>query len=116
MCIHQLLHKVRWCFTKEKGIEKFPRKLPTRENFKCVKAKTLDDLKQLVSNFEESLDEEEVRRGVRDVRPGAELCINTDTGHFKLKPKKYKEPLRSKNIKYAWSSHLNFSAHRNRTL
>ena len=30
------IHKVRWRYTKEKGIEKFPRKLPTRKNFKCV--------------------------------------------------------------------------------
>ena len=35
----------------------------------------------VVSNFVESLDEEEVRRAVRDIRPRAELCIKMDGGH-----------------------------------
>ena len=39
------------------------------------------DLKEVVSNFVESLDEEEVRRAVRDIRPRAELCIKMDGGH-----------------------------------
>ena len=30
------IHKVRWRYAKEKGIEHFPRKLPTRKNFNCV--------------------------------------------------------------------------------
>ena len=83
------IHKVRWRYAKEKGIEKFPRKLPTRKNFKCVKPKTLDDLKEVVSNFVESLDEEEVRRAASDVRPRAELCIKMDSSHFESQLKKY---------------------------
>ena len=55
-----------------------------------VKPKTLDDLKEVVSDFVESLDEEEVRRAVRDVRPRAELCIKMDGGHFESQLKKYK--------------------------
>ena len=27
------IHKVRWRYSKEKGIEHFPRKFPTRKNF-----------------------------------------------------------------------------------
>ena len=30
------LHKVRWRYAKENGIEKFPRKLPSIKTFKCV--------------------------------------------------------------------------------
>ena len=30
------IQKVRWRYAKEKGIEKFPRKLPTMKNFKCM--------------------------------------------------------------------------------
>ena len=81
------IHKVRWRYAKEKGIEHFPRKLPTRKNFKCVKPKTLNDLKEVV----ESLDEEEVRRAVRDVRPRAELCIKMDSGHFESQLKNSKQ-------------------------
>ena len=51
-----------------------------------VKPKTLNDLKEVV----ESLDEEEVRRAVRDVRPRAELCIKMDGSHFESQLKKYK--------------------------
>ena len=80
------IHKVRWRYAKEKGIEHFPRKLPTMKNFISVKPKTLNDLKEVV----ESLDEEEVRRAVRDVRPRAELCIKMDGSHFESQLKKYK--------------------------
>ena len=38
----------------------------------------------------ESLDEEEVRRAVRDVRPREELCIKIDGGHFESQLQKYK--------------------------
>ena len=47
-----------------------------------VKPKTLNDLKEVMSNFVKSLDEEEVRRAVRDIRPRAELCIKMNSGHF----------------------------------
>ena len=30
------LNKVRWRYAKENGIEKFPRKLPTRKQFKVI--------------------------------------------------------------------------------
>ena len=30
------IHKVCWRHAKEKGIEKFPRQLPSKKNFKCV--------------------------------------------------------------------------------
>ena len=39
----------------------------------------------------ESLDEEEIRRAVRAVRPRVELCIKMDGGHFESQLKKYKQ-------------------------
>ena len=30
------IHNVRWRYSKDKGIEKFSRKLPSRRVFKCV--------------------------------------------------------------------------------
>ena len=39
----------------------------------------------------ESLDEEEVRRAVRDVRPREELCIKMDGIQFESQLKKYKQ-------------------------
>ena len=48
------------------------------------------DLKEVVSNFVESLDDEVVRRAVRDVRPRAELCLKMGGGHFESQLKKYK--------------------------
>ena len=73
------IHKVQWHYAKEKGSEHFPRKLLTRKNFKCVKPKTLDDLKEVVSDFVESLDKEDVRIAIR---PRAELCITMDSTSF----------------------------------
>ena len=81
------LDKVRWRYAKEKGIEKFPRKLPTKKVFN---PQTLEDLKEVVSDFVESLDDEVVRRAVRDVRPRAELCLKMGGGHFESQLKKYK--------------------------
>ena len=55
-----------------------------------VKPKTLDDLMEDVTDCVVSVDEIEVRRVVRDVRPWAELCIKMGDGHFKSKLNKYK--------------------------
>ena len=44
----------------------------------------------MVSDFVASLDDEDVRRAVRDVRPRAELCIKMDGGHFDAELQKYK--------------------------
>ena len=80
------IHKVRWRYAKEKGVKKFPRKLPSRRVFKCV----IDRLQEVVSDFVASIDDAEVRRAVRDIRPRAELCIKMDGGHFDSQLKKYK--------------------------
>ena len=80
------IHKVRWRYAKEKGIEKFPRKLPTRKNFKCV----IDRFKKTGSVKMEHPKKINVRRAVRDVRPRVELCIKMDGGHFESQLKKYK--------------------------
>lgn len=53
-----------------------------------VKPKSLKELKTVVSDFVECLDEDVVRRAVRDIRPRAELCIKMGGGHFESKLKK----------------------------
>ena len=73
------LDKVRWKYAKLKGLERHPRK-----------PSTLEELKTVVTDFCDSLDEEEVRRAVRDVRPRAELCLKMGGGHFESQLKKYK--------------------------
>ena len=55
-----------------------------------MKPEDLDQLKEVVSDFVDNLDEDEVRRAVRDVRPRAELCIQMGGGHFESQLKKYK--------------------------
>ena len=55
-----------------------------------VKLKTLKDLMEVVTDFVGSLDEAEVRRAVRDVRPRAKLCIKMGGSHFDFKLQKYK--------------------------
>ena len=79
------IHKVRWHYAKEKGIEKFPRKLPCERK---VKLKTLEELKKVISDFVVSINNAEIRKAVRDVRPRAELCVKMDSGHFDSQLKK----------------------------
>ena len=55
-----------------------------------VKPKSLEDLMEVVTGYVGSLDEAEVRRAVRDVRPRAELCVKMGGSHFESKLKKYK--------------------------
>ena len=55
-----------------------------------VKPKSLEDLMEVVTGYVGSLDEAEVRKAVRDVRPRAELCVKMGGGHFESKLKKYK--------------------------
>ena len=55
-----------------------------------VKPRTLEDLIEVVNTFVASLDEAEVKRAVRDVRPRAELWVKMGGGHFESKLKKYK--------------------------
>ena len=55
-----------------------------------VKPQTLEDLKEVVSDFVDSLDDAVVRRAVRDVRPRAELCLKIGGGQFESQLKKYK--------------------------
>ena len=43
-----------------------------------------------MSDFVECLDEDVVRRAVRDIRPRAELCVKMGRRHFKSQLKKYK--------------------------
>ena len=55
-----------------------------------VRPTTLEDCIEVVNTFVASLDEAEVRRAVRDVRPRAELCVKMDGGHFDSQLKKYR--------------------------
>ena len=80
------IHKVRWHYAKEKGIKKFPRKPPSRK----VKPKTIEELLEVVSDFVASINNAEVRRAVRDVRPRAEMYVKMDGSHFDSQLKKYK--------------------------
>ena len=71
------IHKVRWRYAKEKGIEKFPRQLPSKKSFKCVidrfeKSGSVKDVypkkmeKKPVTDNEENI--EKVRRLVENNR------------------------------------------------
>ena len=92
MCKLKDLNKVRWRYAKEKGIEKCPRKLLKKKIFKgVIKHSNLDTLKEVMSDFVAALDEEEVRRTVRDVRPWAGLCTKMNLGHFESQLQKYKK-------------------------
>ena len=71
------IHKVRWRYAKEKGTEKFPRKLPARKNFKCV----IERFKNTASVQMWSLWTRRRSGEPSDVRPRAELCIKMDGGH-----------------------------------
>ena len=51
MCKLKDLDKVCWHYAKEKGIKKFPRKLPKKKIFKRVKHKTLEKLQEVMSDF-----------------------------------------------------------------
>ena len=80
------IHKVRWRYAKEKGTEKFPRKLPARKNFKCV----IERFKNTGSVQMWSLWTRRRSGEPSDVRPRAELCIKMDSSHFESQLKKYK--------------------------
>ena len=77
------IHKVRWRYAKEKGIEHFPRKLPTRKNFKCV-------IERFQKTGSVKLDDHRTRRRSGDFRPWADLCIKMDSSNFESQLKKYK--------------------------
>ena len=59
-----------------------------------VKPRDLEELKEVVNDFVDNLDEDLVRRAVRDVRPRAELCLKMGGGHFESQLKKYKREAR----------------------
>ena len=59
-----------------------------------VKPEDLVELKEVVNDFVDNLDEDEVIRACRDVRPRAELCIKMGGGHFESQLKKYKRRAR----------------------
>ena len=48
-----------------------------------VKPRDLGELQEVVSDFVQSLDEDVVRRAIRDNRPRAEMCIRMISGNFK---------------------------------
>ncbi len=45
------------------------------QEIRRVKPRDLGELQEVVRDFVEFLDEEVVRRAVRDIRPRAEMCI-----------------------------------------
>ena len=66
--------KVRWKFAKHYDLDHRPRELPS--------FKALEELKEIVDDFCESLDPDEIRRAVANVRKRAAACIECGGGHF----------------------------------
>ena len=56
-----------------------------------MKPASLEELKEVVNDFCESLDPDEVRKAVRQIRRRAQACFEADGGHFEhnLKKKNY---------------------------
>ena len=56
-----------------------------------MKPASLEELKEVVNDFCESLDPDEVRKAVRHIRRRAQACFEADGGHFEhnLKKKNY---------------------------
>ena len=55
-----------------------------------MKPASLEELKEVVNNFCESLDPDEVRKAVRHIRRRAQACFEAEGGHFEHKLKKRK--------------------------
>ena len=55
-----------------------------------MKPESLEELKDIVDTFVDSLDPEEVRKATSDIYPRARLCIDNGGGHFEAELKKYK--------------------------
>ena len=58
------------------------------EEIRRVKPASLEELKEVVNNFCESLDPDEVRKAVRHIRRRAQACFEAEGGHFEHKLKK----------------------------
>ena len=67
----QNVFKVRRKYAKHYGIDRHPREGPT-----------LEELKEILDDFCESLDPEEIGRAVANVRKLAAACIECGGGHF----------------------------------
>ena len=67
----QNVFKVRRNYAKHYGIDRHPREVPAIRSFK-----------EIVDDFCESLDPEEIRRAVANVRKRAVACIECGGGHF----------------------------------
>ena len=61
------------------------------QEIRRVKPASLEELKEVVNDFCESLDPDEVRKAVRHIRRRAQACFEADGGHFEhnLKKKNY---------------------------
>ena len=94
------IHKVWWRYAKEKGIEHFPRKLPTRKNFKCV-------IERFQKTGSVKLDDHRTRRRSGEPSetsgPGRTCASKWTAATLSPSSKSTsEEQLRIKNIKYAW--------------
>ena len=58
------------------------------QEIRRVKPASLEELKEVVNNFCESLDPDEVRKAVRHIRRRAQACFEAEGGHFEHKLKK----------------------------
>ena len=60
------------------------------QEIRRVKPESLEELRDIVDTFVDSLDPEEVRKATADIYPRARLCIDNGEGHFEAELKKYK--------------------------
>ena len=60
------------------------------QEIRRVKPESLEELKDIVDTFVDSLDPEEVRKATADIYPRTRLCIDNGGGHFEAELKKYK--------------------------
>ena len=94
------IHKVRWRYAKEKGIEHFPRKLPTRKNFKCV-IERFQKTGSVKLEQPKKIDEKPVTSETSG--PGQSCASKWTAATLSPSSKSTsEEQLRIKNIKYAW--------------
>ena len=54
----------------------------SEQEVRRVKPQTLDELKEVVTDYVESLSEEEVRKAVKNTSFRAEMCLQVQGGHF----------------------------------
>ena len=71
----KILTRLAGAMQRRKTLKNSPENCLQRRSSKAWSTDSFEDLKEVVSDFVDSLDDAVVRRAVRDVRPRAELCL-----------------------------------------